>query len=324
MAEHLVHASGRKRLSPIKWLSAVTLTGLFLINLMGFVDSETGSTFGCGRDWPLCNGKFVPSAWDAHTFIEFSHRAVVGFVTILLVALSVWAVLRYRGRKHVKALAAISLIFVGLQAMLGAMAVFFVNPPAVLALHFGFSLIAFSGVLLMTISIWKLESDDSSLPRNGDRFKPLSVSIKRWIWTTLVYVYGAVYFGAYVSRTGAGDKFRGWPFPQESWMTAGNAVLLDYIHRSIALGLIVLMINLYIRAYLIRKTRPDIFRGTLLALLLMLMQALSGGLLIATRISLDAFLLHVSIMTFLFGSLSYLGIQTLQTSGFKLKGARTK
>lgn len=301
-----------RRRRGLKTCAVATAVGMFFVNVMGFVDTATGSTFGCGNDWPLCNGQLIPSKWGLHTLIEFAHRSIVGIVTMLLFVTAVWAWLSFRRRAEIRLLIGVSVLFVFAQAFLGAMAVKFTNPPAVLALHFGFSLLAFSGVWLLAVVIWQLTSAGSG-PDVILRQPYNDRGLRVWVWGALAYVYAAVYYGAFVTSSGAGNAFTGWPFPTGqdlshfSWMQA-----LDLLHRLVALGLLIISVLLVRRTRRLRTLRPDLYRGSLWLLIFVCLQALSGGYLVLSHVNdLKAFLLHVSMMTGLFASLFYLALQVM-------------
>ena len=44
----------------VRRLADVTAVGMFLVYAMGTLVTSTGSGHGCGKSWPLCNGRFVP------------------------------------------------------------------------------------------------------------------------------------------------------------------------------------------------------------------------------------------------------------------------
>lgn len=73
---------------------------MFLILAMGALVTKADAGRGCGDEWPLCHGKFVP-AHTISSFIEYSHRLVVGIVTIILIATFI-LVFRYVKRKDAK------------------------------------------------------------------------------------------------------------------------------------------------------------------------------------------------------------------------------
>ncbi|WDL95495.1 COX15/CtaA family protein [Alicyclobacillus sp. ALC3] len=304
-------------------LSILTLIGLFAVNIVGFVDTETGSALGCGHDWPLCNGAVIPHAWGIKTLIEFTHRALVGVVTVLLLGTSGLAWRLYRYWPEVKATIAIAVGFVFVQAGLGALGVIYGDPAWFLAFHFGCSLLAFVGVLLLVVVLLQI---GRSLRDNNARDEAGAIRLRqpvrkgpftRAVWFTLVYMYVAMYYGAFVSSTGDGSGFRGWPLPTE--VHSGSVFLVDIVHRAVALGLAGLIVYLWVQASRMRKEHPDLYVGSWLTLVFVILVALSGATLIWTNhTALWAFLLHVSMVTGLFGSLSYLGLQIIPSSSVRI------
>lgn len=297
-------------------LSFVELVGLFCVNTIGFVDTETGSAFGCGHQWPLCHGAIIPRVWGLQTLIEFSHRGLVALITILLFVLTGLAWKAYGRWVEIRSLLLLSIGFVFFEAFLGAMGVLFADPPLVLAFHFGVSLIAFNGILLLCIVIYQIRKFDCLSDRDVNptpvlRRLPNEKHLRGWIWSMLIFVYIAMYFGAYVSSTGSGALFRGWPFPTESYAVAKSAFVIDIVHRSIALVLTVLSIMLFLKIRKVRSERKDLYIGAFVYLGFVILQSLSGAYLIYSHLSLPAFLLHVSLITGLFATISYLAFQVL-------------
>ena len=85
----------------------------------------TGSGAGCGSHWPLCNGVMIPRAAETATLIEFSHRLTSGIALLAVAALLV-AVWRARPPAHpARRAAAFSLIFILMEAAIGAGLVLF-------------------------------------------------------------------------------------------------------------------------------------------------------------------------------------------------------
>src|SRR5690606_37243851 len=129
---------------------------MFLVLLGGALVTKTDSGDGCGDDWPLCNGKFVP-AYTIESMIEYSHRIVSGIVGLLVLVIFIWVLMRYRQRKDIVLYAGITLFFTVLQGGLGAAAVVWGQSSAVMAPHFGFSLAAFASTLLLAIAVARID-----------------------------------------------------------------------------------------------------------------------------------------------------------------------
>ncbi len=85
----------------------------------------TGSGAGCGNHWPLCNGQVVPRPERIETAIELSHRLTSGLDVLLVVALVVWAWRAFPRRHPARTAAALSLVFLITEALVGAGLVLF-------------------------------------------------------------------------------------------------------------------------------------------------------------------------------------------------------
>lgn len=287
----------------LRWLSIWTAIGMFVVNIIGFMDTNTGSALGCGHDWPLCNGQLVPALGNLHTLIEFSHRAIVFMVTLMLLLLAIVAWIRYRRDRLAHTLIALAVGAVVTEATLGALTVIFYTPPWSLATHMGVALIAFASLLNLAVWIWRVERPRPHIVRDDARQMR---SFKRWSWYTLVYVFAAIYVGAYVASSGAGSSFRGWPLPLESLRTLPTVWIIDVLHRSLALGLVGMIIALIRLASRVRKAHPLLYAGTWLVAASAAGQALTGWWLIHAHLGNSAFLVHVSNISLLFGILSVL------------------
>jgi heme A synthase len=87
--------------------------------LWGALVRITGSGAGCGNHWPDCNGQFTPNA-TAATLIEYTHRAMTGLDSVLVLALVVWAFRAWPRRHPVRLGAALSGVFLVTEALIGA------------------------------------------------------------------------------------------------------------------------------------------------------------------------------------------------------------
>jgi heme a synthase len=81
----------------------------------------TGSGAGCGDQWPLCNGGWVPQAPALHTIIEFTHRITSGpTLGLFVIALVVFAFRLFPPRHIVRRLSAAVAFFTLTEALIGA------------------------------------------------------------------------------------------------------------------------------------------------------------------------------------------------------------
>ncbi|MGG5254030.1 COX15/CtaA family protein [Neobacillus sp. SM06] len=284
------------------WLAVAGAATIFLVNIIGFIDTLTNSALGCGRGYPLCNGSFLPDFSDYHSVIEYTHRIFVGLASILLFVVSAIAWFRYKTKK-IKWLVLFAIVGILGESTLGALTVLMPLSPMLLAAHLGIALISFAALVNIAYVIYVEERKIQSLEKLPSSFTLFS-------WFVFVFLYAAIYFGGYVAKTGAGGAFRGFPIPTESLAEVGNAFWVDVTHRLFALGLVILFIAINRLAKKTRTSRPDIYRISQINIFFILLQALSGGLLIYTQLSLGAVLLHVSILSLLVGAQSIICFQS--------------
>lgn len=297
----------------LRLLTFITSLGMFFVLLAGALVTKTGSGRGCGTDWPLCNGKFIP-AYTIESLIEYSHRALSGIVGILvlLTFIAIWMTMRER--KDAILFAFSSLFFTVLQAILGALAVIAEKSSAVMALHFGFSLMAFASTLLLVITVWRRNKS-----REVTLTKQLTKSFRNKVWVVSIYAYLVVYIGAFVRHTDSGGACDGWPLCNGQLVPdLEGSVTIAFFHRVAAALLFVLILSLAFTANRVYRYNAEIRQGTLWASGFTLMQVLSGALVVnamgSENLYLFASMLHTLLVSALFGILSYLCVASYRYS----------
>ncbi|ADU50523.1 cytochrome oxidase assembly [Thermaerobacter marianensis DSM 12885] len=353
--------AGRRAHRGLRALAATATITLFLVVVAGALVSATGSGEGCGRSWPLCGSP----VWTVAAVIEFSHRIVSGVAALAVVALAAVAPRRLGGRRDARWLAVVAIAFLFLQAGLGAGVVLWGQPDAVLALHFGISLVSFASVALLSLRVWyatgtpvPVDADPAQrtgagsrdadgngtaaapvagraaspgLPGSGPTAPAFPAPWRRAIWFLLAYTYVVVYTGAYVRHTNTSLACPSWPACGGPW--EGPAAI-QMVHR-LAAG--VLLVALVVMAVLARRGAtgrdrsaplrvpatgtgpgdpagslpPGWVRGLSLAAGLAVLQALSGGYVVLSRLDLAATMLHSSLITLMFAVLCHLGLEAL-------------
>lgn len=285
-----------------RWGIAATI-GIFFVNIIGFIDAETGSAYGCGQDWPLCNGKVIPQFTGLHVIIEFSHRALVVAGILLATGFLVTMWRQYHHEGLVRLLMAVAVFFLLTQSILGGLAVLFVNPPSILALHLGFGLMAMNAVGLLTAWLLRAPGRDTvactSLP---------SPDVRGRVFGLWVYLFLVIYWGSYVSFRGAGQACHGWPLCNGQWFPGFSGLTgIIFAHRlaAVVLGGVAVWMG---RAVLSDGTHPDLIAGARWFLGLILFQILSGAYLVWTHWALNAYIVHVIGVMALFYVASYLAL----------------
>lgn len=285
----------------LKGIGVLTTLVMLLVLLGGALVTKTESGAGCGDSWPLCHGELIPSEITPELVIELSHRVVSGLAGILVLLLAVTSWIKIGHKRETKFLAALSFFFLILQALIGAAAVKWGQSDAVLALHFGISLISFASVLLLTLLIFEVDKkfDTESLIIDK-RMKFHSIGI-------ICYTYIVVYTGAFVRHKGASLACPEWPMCSNRPYGL-PATLHEWIqmgHRFAAALIFVWVAYAAYTAVKHYKHQKVVYYGWIIAFALISMQVASGALVVLTGLNLGVALAHALIISCLFGVLSY-------------------
>lgn len=295
-----------KRIKVTRAFAIGTAIGMLIVLLMGARVTATGSADGCGNDWPLCHGSFLP-ADTYESLVEYSHRVVTGAEGFLVAITSVLAWPMRRRYPEIKLLVPLMATTLVLQSLMGAAAVKWPQTPQVMATHFGISLICLASAALLA----RVLSDNRSAIPGDDEAAQISMATNsgglRFRQMAAISVIASVlvaYSGAYVRHTGAELACTSWPTCNgEIIPQFGGLHGVQTIHRIGALLISVIIFGLLVVAYRMREKRPDLFRISALAMLLVMVQSLIGAIVVASGLQLIATLAHAGIMSLLFVTL---------------------
>jgi cytochrome c oxidase assembly protein subunit 15 len=311
-------SGNRRLLRAAGWLGVAAAVGMLIVLVMGATVTTTGSAEGCGRNWPLCQGRLIPD-FALATAIEFSHRAVTGVEGVLIVALTVVVVVLFRGQRPALVLSGLMLGFLLLQAGMGAWAVEVPQQPVVLALHFGISLVALAATTLTALYIRRPEEIRSS--------PPVWPGLRLATWGFAAYLYLLVYSGAYIRHAGAAAACTSWPVcGSGSGQAAGVAVNLA--HRTAALMALLLAVGLLIAYRRLEPARRDLLVGAGLLIGTLLVQGAAGAYLVFSHYGVSSELLHAGLTGVVFTAAAYLCMRVTvaapQESGASWPERRTR
>jgi cytochrome c oxidase assembly protein subunit 15 len=293
------------------WLRALAIVatlGMLVVLIQGTLVTNSGSAAGCGNTWPLCRGQIIPElsgVANAGTLIEFTHRAGVPIESTLILLLSAGILWFWRGRREALILAPIMIVFLFLQALLGGLAVMYPTSAEILAAHFGISLVAFASVLLTAAFV--IEADGLERVRIAAPSRALNLLI----WVTVIYSYVVIYLGAYVRHVNASLACLDWPLCNGALVpNFVTGVLAQYLHRVGAAVLTLLIIGLFLAAHKTRASRPDLYIAAMASVVLVMCQAISGGIVVLSRLAILSTLAHSFFIALLFGTLAYMCMHT--------------
>jgi cytochrome c oxidase assembly protein subunit 15 len=295
-----------KRATITRRFAIATATGMLIVLLMGARVTATGSADGCGNDWPLCHGSFLP-ANTYESLTEYSHRLVTGAEGILVAITSILAWPMRRRYPEVKLFVPLMAGTLILQSLMGAAAVKWPQSAEVLATHFGISLICLASAALLARVLSENRPGAPHDPEAARRFQVSNdgvVLFRRLAITAVLAAIVVAYSGAYVRHTGAELACTSWPTCNGKLIPEfGGLHGIQTMHRIAALLISLLLLVLLIVGFRLRELRPDLFTISAVAMMLVLLQSISGLVVIETGLQLLATLGHAAIMSILFVTL---------------------
>jgi heme A synthase len=210
----------------------VLATGIatFVLIIVGGVVRVSDSGLGCGpagsgfHGWPFCNGDVVPGV-NLHSIVEYTHRAVAGIVTILIVAIVVQAWRRHR-ECLVPAIGLLGLVLA--QAALGGATVEDNLEEAYVAAHLCLAMLLLGGLIWLYRAV-----SGATVTDGGPRIRVLGIAASVAVLCTIVaggYMAGTQNYGRADYQLGDGAHHAcGKEFPtcNGDFMPFGKARLVD-------------------------------------------------------------------------------------------------
>jgi heme a synthase len=181
------HALRRFAWGGLAWVLGVIVWGAYV--------RASGSGAGCGEHWPLCNGEVVPRAPAVETLVELTHRLTSGLALLFVLALAVWTFRATRPGHPARKASAWAVVFMLLEAGIGAGLVLFqlVADDPSLARGYAMSAHLVNTFLLLaalTLTASLLSGDEPPALRDGGSTAALFISASAGM--VLLGVSGAI------------------------------------------------------------------------------------------------------------------------------------
>jgi heme A synthase len=234
-------------------LVLATAIATFVLIIVGGVVRVSDSGLGCGpagsgfHGWPFCNGDVVPGV-NLHSMVEYTHRAVAGIVTILIVSIVVQAWRRHR-EYLMPALGLLGLVLA--QAALGGATVEDNLEEAYVAAHLCLAMLLLGGLIWLYRAV-----SGATVTDGGPRIRVLGIAASVAVLCTIVaggYMAGTQNYGRADYQLGDGAHHAcGKQFPtcNGEFMPFGKARLVDIhlTHRAFMYLAAILVISLVVVA----------------------------------------------------------------------------
>ena len=288
-----------------KWarrFAILTAVGMLIVLLMGARVTATGSGEGCGNDWPLCHGEWLPQ--DTYeSLTEYSHRFVTSIEGLFVAVTTILAWPLRKKHPEFKVLVPVVGGTLILQSLMGAAAVKWPTSPEVMATHFGISLICLGSAALVAFILME-KKDPAEVNTTLSDTQLRNVTIFRWlVIVTFVFSVVVAYSGAYVRHTESELACTSWPSCDGSIvpnLDHDTPVGIQSIHRTLAGIISVLIIGIAFMGYKVKAYRPDLYSIGVVAFLLVIAQSLVGAWVVNSGLTLMATLSHAGLMAVLF------------------------
>ena len=275
------------------WALATALATFALLVIGGTVN-PTGSSLACPEAFIICKGEFFPEMTGGVLF-EHGHRQVAMTVGLLQLVLTV---LLWRRRPALRAVAGVALAMVAVQALLGALTVYFKLPWFVSTGHLMLAMAYFATVLYQA---WRTRPEPAPSPtpvRSSDQ-------VRHWMLIGGAAVLAQILLGGLVRHHGAALASIDLPLHHGSlWPAAAPLALkLHMAHRllGVAVGVIVCLAAWKIWRGTDGLRRPNMRRAALAAPIVVLAQVTLGILVIATYRSIPIVVAHFGGAALLWG-----------------------
>jgi heme A synthase len=157
---------GGPRYRPLAWLASVAVlctvvAGGYMAGTQNYGRADyqpgDGAHHACGKEFPTCNGEFMPFGEARLVDIHLTHRLFM-YLAVLLVLALVVLTLRRRPAPHLVRGAWLALGVLGVQVLVGALNVWLDEYEALIVLHLALGTLLWWTVIAMTLSLYRVPS----------------------------------------------------------------------------------------------------------------------------------------------------------------------
>lgn len=240
----------------LKQLAFVTAGFAYAVIVIGYLVRITGSGMGCGPDWPLCNGRLIPTFTSASVAIEWTHRLAVLGLSVLTLATVVTAWLqRAAPGGHgpggtARPAAAIAVLFV-VQSLLGRQAVVLDLEAVTVVTHLGIALAILAILVVLSLRAG-VHAGTTVAPPTGASSRVL----RRTVLSVLILGAVVLLLGGLTANLGAMGACVGFPLCSGHVWPAAALGRLHWAHRLAAYALFVDLVWVAVTLERIRAPRP--------------------------------------------------------------------
>ena len=273
---------------PFKTLAVTTVVTTFGLVVLGGVVRLTDSGLGC-PDWPLCHGQLIPPA-DKATLIEYSHRLLASVVGVLAIATTVVVWLKWRHVRWMSVPAALGVVLLVGQGVLGGFTVLRELPGELVLAHLATAELLIACYLIIALAAFRHPAPGGMYGLiNSDKFVLA-------VLATALLNYGLILSGSYVTVSGAATAC-GESWPLCHGLPQGLLPNIHMGHRFVALFAGLATVGVACAAWSRRLENPVLGYGAAFAAGAFLLQVALGAGIVWEGFPLSLRLAHLAIAT---------------------------
>lgn len=216
-------------------LAWAALAAVFLLMTLGNIVSATGSGLAC-PDWPLCHGRLIPPL-EPDVLIEYGHRVVAAFASILLVA-TIVTTLRRTSSAGIRRMGIVLLVLLGLQIGLGGITVLLKLPHLISTAHLVNALLILGGLVMLAAPAMGAAQGVESWPAGAPE------KLRRLAVAGLAVLLVQLALGGYVRHSGAGLACPDFPLCSNELLPGHWLAVVHWVHRWLGVALLGLFVHL--------------------------------------------------------------------------------
>jgi cytochrome c oxidase assembly protein subunit 15 len=276
--------------------------------VFGGIVRITGSGLGCGDDWPRCHGEWIPP-FTLATVIEYTHRMLALGISVLVVAIFVYAWKHRRtpgfaGPGRLVRIATLGFVLLVIQVLLGAITVKLNLPASTTVLHLGTAM-----ALLATLTIASMRTGGFGAANMAPE-PPVDArtagKLKRAALAAAILGLVVVLMGALTANTNApvtggpsaaALACQGFPLCNGQLMPGGNSLVhIHWTHRVLAFLLFFHVLGATITGWK-RNAPARVARAATVSLALIIAQLAVAALMVLFFLPPEARALHLLVGT---------------------------
>jgi heme A synthase len=279
-----------------RW-AQITAAATFLLIMAGGLVNPTGSSLACPEAFVICHGQLFP-ALEGGVLFEHGHRLIAMTVGLLQLGLTV---LLWRRRPALRGWAVAALALVAVQALLGALTVYFQLPWFVSTAHLMVAMTYFA----MTLHAVRRTRPVPPVAASPIEDEAERARLRRWIAIGGAAVLVQILLGGLVRHHGAALASVDLPLHEGQLWPAGApfALQLHIAHRlaGVVIGLVAIATALAIAAASRRPDRAGLRRAALAVPVAVLAQVTLGIFIVLTYRSVPVVIAHFGGAALLWG-----------------------